>query len=848
MDLTKVVTRSPTTDGIFDRLSQVLLTSRQAGRLDSPCDAMALFRHVLRRQSLCAGQPAQLRVPSQAGWPNRDEWAAFGIRAHSEANGHFLIEARPWRAAWLEDRDNPVFEDVFAEQNVRLDWQRPIDPFLGEASGFDTYVSPGQREAVRSAFLLPPGETLLVALPTGSGKSFVGQASVLARGMEGGLSLCIVPTTALVLDQARQMRQMLKRRYPRRDVPALAWHAGLRAEDRAAIKSAIREGRQGILYCSPEAVTGALLPSLYHAARAGLISYYIVDEAHLVSQWGDSFRPDFQMLSGVRRGLLDVCPAGREFRTLLMSATLTPDTIETIDALFGPARTVHLVASVHLRPEPQYWVHREDDLEVKDRKVLELLRQAPRPFILYVTKRDDAKRWIRRLRSEGYARIDCFHGETPNADRLRIIDDWSEARLDGIVATSAFGVGIDKRDVRTVIHAAVPETLDRFYQEVGRGGRDGCPSASFLIYSREDQETANQIASPSLISDDLAFERWSTMYSGARHLDTVGRLLEVDLTAVPPRLRRQSDYNQAWNMRTLIMMARAGILDLESLPPPRTALQEDESEGAFPFGSDENWSEYFKRTVVSMSEFGHMSRERFESLIGKERQRAFDAATENRALLDQLLGGASEVSILLDKLYRSNAPGRSVIVSRACGGCPVHRRTASLDVNYSAPPAYGIEHVGHFDLSRFIDRFPQLDLREPVIMPVQEPVDDASLIGLLRDFVAMFGVREISIPSAFRQRNKSLASLHKYSDDHVLLLHSLEEEALWPSSYELPRVTLWSGSNDMKLAKDLFIMKRPLHVIIAPASTPDPWNAARRIADAGSNVLTIDQFKLGVQR
>lgn len=171
-----------------------------------------------------------------------------------------------------------------------------------------------------------------------------------------------------------------------------------------------------------------------------------------------------------------------------------------------------------------------------------------------------------------------------------------------------------------------------------------------------------------------------------------------------------------------------------------------------------------------------------------------------------------------------------------------------MDVNYSAPPAYGIEHVGHFDLSRFIDRFPQLDLREPVIMPVQEPVDDASLIGLLRDFVAMFGVREISIPSAFRQRNKSLASLHKYSDDHVLLLHSLEEEALWPSSYELPRVTLWSGSNDMKLAKDLFIMKRPLHVIIAPASTPDPWNAARRIADAGSNVLTIDQFKLGVQR
>ncbi|NYT32075.1 protein DpdF [Rhizobium sp. WYCCWR 11128] len=847
LDLAKLEAEPPAVDGIFDRLTQILLASQATGRLHSPHDAMALFRHVLRRQSLRAGQQAQLRVPSGAGWPSRDDWAVFGIRAHSEANGHFLIEARPWRAAWLEDSDNPVFEDVFAERNVRLDWQRPIDPFLGEASGFDTYVSPGQREAVRSAFLLPPGETLVVALPTGSGKSFVAQAPVLARGLEGGLSLCVVPTTALVLDQARQMRQMLKRRYPRREVPALAWHAGLHTEERAAIKSAIREGRQGILYCSPEAVTGALLPSLYDTARAGLISYLIVDEAHLVSQWGDGFRPAFQMLAGVRRGLLDACPEGRRFRTLLMSATLTPDTVETIDALFGPARTVHMVASVHLRPEPQYWVHREDDPEDKDRKVLELLRHAPRPFILYVTKRSDAKRWIRLLQREGYARTDCFHGETPHADRVRIVDQWSEGRLDGIVATSAFGVGIDKRDVRTVIHAAVPETLDRFYQEVGRGGRDGCPSASFLIYSREDQETANQIASPSLISDDLAFERWSTMYGHSARLDTIGQLLEVDLAVVPPRLRRQSDYNQSWNMRTLIMMARAGMLKLESQAPSRIAQREDESESAFELRSDEHWSEYFQRTVVGMSEFGHLSRERFEALIGQERQRSFDAATENRALLDKLLSGSTEVSLLLDRLYRSNAPGRSVIVSRACGGCPTHRHEGTANTDYSAPPAYGIEQVGRFDLSLFSGRFPQLDLNEPIILPVEDSVDDAALVGLLRDFVAMFGVREIATSASFRQRNPALSVLHKQSEDHVLLLQTLEEERLRPSSYELPRVTLWTDAMGTALPKDLFIMKRPLHVIIASASTPDSWNFARRIADTGSNVLAVDQFNLGAR-
>jgi len=835
-------------DGIFTRLVHLLKSSQSTGRLQSIPDAMALFRHVLRRQSLQAGENAQLRVPSAGGWPDRLAWAQSGIRAHSEADGYILIEAWPWRADWMGESDNPVFEDVFAEQNVRLDWQRPIDPFLGEASTFTTYVSPGQREAVRSAFLLPPGETLIVALPTGSGKSFVAQAPVLARGLEGGLSLCIVPTTALVLDQARQMREMLKRRFPRREVPPLAWHAGLGTEDRAAIKAAIREGRQGILYCSPEAATGGLLPALYDAARGGLLAYLIIDEAHLVSQWGDGFRPAFQMLAGVRRGLLAACPTGAPFRTVLMSATMTPDTVTTIDALFGPTRTVQMVASIHLRPEPQYWIHREDDPDKKDRKVLEILRHAPRPFILYVTKRSDAKRWIKLLRRTGYGRVDCFHGETPHAERQRIIEQWSDNKLDGIVATSAFGVGIDKRDVRTVIHAAVPETLDRFYQEVGRGGRDGCPSASFLIYAAEDRDTANQLAAPTLIGDDLAFERWTSMFGGSEKRDSMGQLREVDLSVVPPRLRQQSDYNESWNMRTLIMMARAGMLELESLPPSGIAQREAESTRDFEHRSEEHWAEYFQSTVVSLAEFGDLGKERFEALIGAERKRSFDEAAENRGLLDKLLGGSAEVSALLDHLYRSNAPGRSVVVSRACGGCPVHREEGTIGTHYSAPPAYGIEQVGHRDLSHFATRFPQLDLGVPIILPMDEASDDAALIALLKDFVSLFSVREIATTLAFRQRNPALSTLHKQSEDHLLLLQSIEEEEVRPSSYELPRVSLWTAPSATTLPTHLYNMKRPLHVIIAPESTLDPWASGRRIGDTGSNVLRADQFYLGARQ
>jgi ATP-dependent DNA helicase RecQ len=839
--------RSDVNDGIFDRISQILRKSYLNKEPPSFPDLVPLLRHALRRQSLRDGNQAQLRVPSRSGWPNREMWSSSGVRAHSESNGHILIEARPWSANWLDDADNPVFEDIFAELNVKLDWHRPIDPFLSEGSGFQTYVSPGQREAVRSAFLLRPGETLIVALPTGSGKSFVTQAPVLVRGLEGGLSLCVVPTTALVLDQARQMRDMLKRRFPMRDVPPLAWHSGIGVSERAAIKTAIREGRQGILYCSPEAATGALLPALYDAAKAGLLKYFMIDEAHLVTQWGDGFRPAFQMLAGVRRGLLAACPPGGSFRTLLLSATLTPDTVTTINTLFGPPQTIHMVASIHLRPEPQYWVHREDDPNEKDRKVLEVLRHAPRPFVLYVTKRTDAKRWMRLLREVGYVRIDCFHGETPDADRQRIIEEWSKNRLDGIVATSAFGVGIDKQDVRTILHAAVPETLDRFYQEVGRGGRDGCASVSFLIYSGKDQEIAHQIGSPDLISTDLAFTRWSTMYGSSKQLDGIGQLLEVDLAVVPPRLRQQSDYNQSWNMRTLIMMARAGMLQLESRPPSRILTHE---EGQLPDSetrNEEYWTSYFEKAVVGMAEFGHLGKDRFEELISKERQRSFETARENRTLIDRLLGGRVEISSLLDQLYRSNAPGRSVIVSPACGGCTVDRRDGTVRRDYSAPPAFGIEQVGTWDFSLFSARFPQLDLRQPVIMPIAGHSDDRSIFSILRDFVSLFGVREIATTSTFRRNTHALTDLHKQSEDHILLLQSLEEEQSRPSSYELPRVSVWSEECGDRLPKFLFTMKRPLHVIIARASIPDPWNVGRNIADTGSNVLTVDQFKLGVR-
>jgi ATP-dependent DNA helicase RecQ len=832
------VPASRANDGVFERIRQIL--QKASGPASHRADLMALIAHVLRRQTARTGVKAHLTTPAGEGWPTRSDWREFGVVAHSEANGRMIVEAEPWMPDWLEDVDRPVFEDVFAQKYMRVEKGCDIDPFVREATGFGAYVSAGQREAVRAALLMPEGETLIVSLPTGSGKSLVAQAPVLVRGLEGPVTICVVPTTALVLDQARQMRRLIGARWPGRKVPPLAWHAGLSDEERSAIKTALRTGEQGILYCSPEALTRALLPALYDAARAGLIGYLVVDEAHLVSHWGDGFRPAFQLLAGVRHGLLDEAPAPR-FRTILMSATLTPEAVQTLDVLFGPK--VQMVASVHLRPEVQYWIHRENDDAAKERKVLELVRHAPRPFILYATKRADASYWLRTLKREGFGRIAQFDGDTVDQERRRVIDAWANNELDGIVATSAFGVGIDKGDVRTVIHAAVPETLDRFYQEVGRGGRDGCASASFLIYSDRDKATADRMAAPALISDELGFKRWLAMFQRAEKLDAVGSRLRINLDVVPQHADRQTDYNEAWNMRTIIMMARARVLSLRSSAPQGPKREELEEQADFDTRQEDYWAGYFRQVDLIVLKNGHADANGFEALMGEERVRAVRASTTGGGLLSDMLGGAKEVSALLERLYRNYEPGRALIVAKACGGCPVDRRNADLKPIWSEPAVSTITRVNAPSLDAWRYTFPHLRTFSQILVPLPEAIDQRDIVASLGALVSLFGIREVALPRGAAALHAEVAAMHKQTNDGLLFLQMLEDEAIVQPAYQLPRASVIDG----KWPDHFSVLSRPLHVVLAPSSTPDPNHPARRVGETGQNILTVEQLLMAAR-
>lgn len=468
------------------------------------------------------------------------------------------LSATPWLPPWLDREHLDTALGVDAPVRLRVPMEEVLaESYLTQCFGYSHWKSQALKEACWKVHETPTGSTILVALPTGSGKSLCFQ--FLAR-YSAGLTLVVVPTVALAIDHYRSAMAFpgvrpLEPRY---------YAAGDPDFSPQQVAEAVRSGITRLVFCSPEAcVSGRLRAVLDQLAGEGRLSNIVIDEAHMVGTWGIYFRVDFQLFSALwKQWRIRVTPP---FKTILLSATFTGACRTGLAQLFPSEPWVELV-SQRLRPEPAYYAKRFMNQQERECAIQECLWRLPRPAILYTTRVDDAQSWRDRLRSQGFRRIECFTGETPSVERRCLLTRWRQDEIDVMVATSAFGLGVDKPDIRSVVHACLPEDLDRFYQEVGRAGRDGYSAVSVLATTPRDEAIADGMG-PTLLRPETIQQRWEALWRTREAVDFGRHIYRVNVRTKRDDLvgTRTYEENVRWNKRLLLQLYRAGRIDLIDL-------------------------------------------------------------------------------------------------------------------------------------------------------------------------------------------------------------------------------------------------------------------------------------------
>jgi ATP-dependent DNA helicase RecQ len=327
-------------------------------------------------------------------------------------------------------------------------------------------LHPEQLEAMEHVMA---GRDVLAVLPTGAGKSAIYQVPAL---LVDGPTLVISPLLALQRDQVQSLDAS-------RAPEAVAINSAQRAEERRQAWESVRDGNAEYLFLSPEQL--AKDEVLDELAAAG-VNFLVVDEAHCVSAWGHDFRPDYLRVGTAIERL------GHP-RTLALTATASlpvrRDIVERL-RLLDPAEVI----AGFDRPNLHLAVERLDDDRRRRAAVVSRVGEltgepATRPGLVYVASRKDANSYAEELAALGIPAA-AYHAGMKSADRQGVHRQFLDDELDVVVATSAFGMGIDKPDVRFVVHASAPESLDSYYQQIGRAGRDGEPADITLFYRPED--------------------------------------------------------------------------------------------------------------------------------------------------------------------------------------------------------------------------------------------------------------------------------------------------------------------------------------------------------------------------
>ncbi len=332
------------------------------------------------------------------------------------------------------------------------------EQILKQYWGYETFRP--QQEAVIDAVL--QGNDVLILLPTGAGKSLCFQVPTL---LKGGICVVISPLIALMQDQVKDLLD--------KNISAVNLGGQITPYEEELILNDAKKGKYKFIYCSPEKLAQT---SFQHFLAQLSIQLFAIDEAHCISQWGYDFRPSYRKLN-ILKNLFPKVPI------LAMTASAIPIVQEDITkqlALQHPT----IITDQFLRPNLKYSIHL---VPVKLHSCRLILNEIKGAVIIYCNTRNNVSQLTNLLKAYKY-KVDEYHAGLSSDTRIRNQQAWMNDEIQIIVCTSAFGMGINKGNVQTVIHYDIPGSLEQYYQEAGRAGRDGNSAAAILLYQQNDWE------------------------------------------------------------------------------------------------------------------------------------------------------------------------------------------------------------------------------------------------------------------------------------------------------------------------------------------------------------------------
>lgn len=628
-------------------------------------DVAVLLRQVLLHQTSKrkSKEFASLEIPNNNLWPTETEWNQVGIE-YTKIDESYYIYAKWFKPEWMSNCNvhsidfNAVSEfDIRSNLHFKTD---ETDIFLKVLNQEDIskYKSNDQKRAVRSTLSLNRGETLAVSLPTGEGKSLLIQLIDLigfSESSNNGLTLVIVPTVTLALDQEKNIQKIKNDNKPYAFVSK-------RNSDNNILKENIRNGTQSICFISPEAAYGPLRNTLIQSAENGFLKALVVDEAHIIEDWGSDFRVEFQLLSGLWRQLLTISPSSKRFRTLMLSATYTQNSIETIKTLFSYSEdSFKFFNATKLRPEIDYWVANQVNERTRKNRVFESVLNLPRPLILYTSKVEDSNNYFLKFKEMGFKSIAIVTGQSSNNERDDVIENWKSGTLDFVVATSAFGLGIDYKHTRSIIHACIPETLNRYHQEVGRGGRDGKSSLSLILPTKNDLDSAYHFNSKKIIGNELGFQRWKGMFQSKLQISNKHDEYIIDLHTAP---KKGNDFKikgiKDWNIQVLQLMAKAKLILLCGIPKADEQLEDD----------------FNRYIMIKILNEQHLEEIVWSNEVEIIRKSIYKSNRESLDLFLKFMTQKECPSDIISEQYQIHINSKEYTVAKLCSSC-IHCRTGN---------------------------------------------------------------------------------------------------------------------------------------------------------------------------